>query len=216
MLSFCIACGNNAENAENKEATPEPEVTENKMDLSKEELQARIDELTQFLMTQRTIVPNQKEAFDIISYYKVYADKFRDDSLSVGYLYKAGEVSTAITQHNQAIHFFERVAKDYPDSPKAPEATFLVAFTYHEHLKDIDRARESYERVIAMYPDHHWAQQAKGLLSTLDMSEEELIRQFEEKNKSAESWLSNHYSFCRNTVFRYHLNEVNAWLHGKL
>lgn len=54
----------------------------------------------------------------------------------------------------------------------------------HNDLGQHLRATPYLERLIKEYPEHRLAQDAKVLLETMHMSEEELIRHLEAKNDS--------------------------------
>ena len=60
---------------------------------------------------------------------------------------------------------------------------FLVAFIYDTYLKQLDQAKTAYEKVIEKYPNHHLTRDAKLSIEHLGMSDEELIKMFEEKQK---------------------------------
>ncbi|MEL7161156.1 MAG: tetratricopeptide repeat protein, partial [Bacteroidota bacterium] len=78
---------------------------------------------------------------------------------------------------------YERVHKDFPNFSKAGESLFMLAFTYDEDLDDIDKARATYERFIAEYPNHGFADDAQMLIGNLGKTDEEVLRELESRNQ---------------------------------
>ena len=56
------------------------------------------------------------------------------------------------------------------------------AFTFENDLQDKDSAKKYYMDFLNRFPDHSFANDAKQLLSMIDKSPEELIKEFEAKN----------------------------------
>ncbi|PCJ83416.1 MAG: hypothetical protein COA57_11320 [Flavobacteriales bacterium] len=124
---------------------------------------------------------NESVANQVIQAYKEYADKFPNDSIAPDYLFKAGEVSIGLRQYTSAISFLERLNEHHPKYAKAPECFFLIAFVYDAYLSRKGKAKEMYEKFIEQYPDHHFADDAKASIEHMNMSDEDLIKMFQEK-----------------------------------
>jgi hypothetical protein len=58
----------------------------------------------------------------------------------------------------------------------------LIAFIYENHLNKKGPAKEYYNKVINEYPEHVLASQAKQSIDILMLSDEELIKKFQENN----------------------------------
>lgn len=56
-------------------------------------------------------------------------------------------------QFADAIKDYEKLAKDYPQSPYAPEALYRAGLAYTNNLQLFDAAITTFERVIDEYPD---------------------------------------------------------------
>jgi len=67
-----------------------------------------------------------------------------------------------------AIKTYEELLKVYPDSPRVYKAQFLMGFVYSENLKDHEKARENYRKVIEKYPDCDLADDARYMLETME------------------------------------------------
>ena len=56
-------------------------------------------------------------------------------------LYRSAEISRSLGKPNEAIATYQKIIERYPSFHKAPEAKFMLAFSYDEDLKDINKAR---------------------------------------------------------------------------
>ncbi|NKB65541.1 MAG: tetratricopeptide repeat protein [Candidatus Latescibacteria bacterium] len=74
-----------------------------------------------------------------------------------------------------AISYYRRLLEKYPDSPFCPEAQFMIAFIYEEHLDRLDQARAAYRQVIDNYPDSELAVSARRLLPHVGRDPEEWV-----------------------------------------
>jgi len=89
-----------------------------------------------------------------------------------------------IDQGIKAIAFLKQIESGYPDFPDMGNVIFLIGFTYDSNEKNFDAAREYYEKFLEKYPEHPLAKDTKILIKNLGKSLEEIIREFEAKNKS--------------------------------
>ena len=74
-----------------------------------------------------------------------------------------------------AIALYERLVGEYADSGHGDEAQFMIAFICEEYLRDFDRARLAYQRVIERYPDSELAASARRLLPHVGRAPEEWV-----------------------------------------
>jgi TolA-binding protein len=112
-----------------------------------------------------------------------YANKYHDDSSTVVFLFKAANISMNINKAKLAIDLFDRILKDYSTFSKAADCLFLKAFVYDDKLKDYNKAREAYEAFLKKYPTHEFAESAKASINNLGKTSDQLIREFEAKQK---------------------------------
>ena len=120
----------------------------------------------------------------LVTFYTDYADQYPQDSLAPEMLFMAGNVCIGLEDFDRAISYFNRIEKHYKDYLKRPEAIYLAGFVadYHQNKKGV--ARDYYERVIDLYPNHIFARDAEQAIKALTMSDEDLLKMFEEKNKA--------------------------------
>ena len=60
---------------------------------------------------------------------------------------------------------------------------FLQGFIYETQLNDTSKARVIYEQVIQKYPNTQFAIDSKASIDNLGKTPEQLIKEFEAKNK---------------------------------
>jgi len=137
-----------------------------------------------------TMTVDFSKAHDMIALYADFVKKYPGEAQSEEYLFKAGEVSMGAMQSNVAIKYFEQFYEKYPKCEKAPYSLFIQGFIYETQLKNIEKAKWCYEKFIKDFPSHKLAQDAKYSIDNLGKSDEELIREFEEKIKGDSSAVS--------------------------
>ncbi len=70
----------------------------------------------------------------------------------------------------------------FPNYERRVEAAFLIGFIYESVLNDRTRAEEYYTKVVELYPESTWAQEAQSSLKLLYLTDEEKIKMFMEQN----------------------------------
>jgi tol-pal system protein YbgF len=81
-------------------------------------------------------------------------------------LFWIGETYFGTNDFNNAIRFYKRVADEYGDQNKAPDAMFKLALAY-EKTSDLALARTTLQEVIARYPYSAPAASAKSELNRI-------------------------------------------------
>ncbi|MFL5763080.1 MAG: tetratricopeptide repeat protein [Bacteroidia bacterium] len=131
----------------------------------------------------RTDQLNNVLAGQAVKAYDDYASMYPDDSLAPDYLFKAAEITTATKQYPQSAGYYEKIISDFPKYRLLQECYFMEATVYDQYLNQDDKARKIYEKFLSIYPDSHYAADVKAAISNLGKSDEELIKEFEKKNK---------------------------------
>jgi tetratricopeptide (TPR) repeat protein len=125
----------------------------------------------------------KKETKNLITGLEAYIEKNPKDTANVvKHLYKVGELAKAVGLFGNSIKLWGQIQREYPLHPKAGDALFMQAFTFENDLQDKDSAKKYYMDFLKRFPDHSFANDAKQLLSMIDKSPEELIKEFEAKN----------------------------------
>ncbi len=114
--------------------------------------------------------------------YQTYYNQHPEDSLGKVFLFEAARVADAMGKYDKAIELLGNYHDGIADKNKKAEAAYLVAFIYDAHLKNEKKAIDYYNKVIQLYPDSPWAEQAKSALHLVGKSDEELLKFLKEKN----------------------------------
>lgn len=175
---FAWSCSSNSEESADGE---KKEGFEKKYTKS-ERLQI-IDELQEKAFSNDSVMPKRALANDLMRNYFEYKNLYPKDSVSPEFLFKGGQVAMSIGKYHKAIEVFNVIYEGYPDYNKRVEALNLVAFNYDYNLKDRNQARKVYEFIVQNFPEHHLAEDAAARLTTLEMSDQELIEYFEKQNQ---------------------------------
>jgi tetratricopeptide (TPR) repeat protein len=167
IVAFLVSCG---------ESTLDPNSREGRIQ--------NIEKLEQalFQLEERNLI-NDSAAQAVLQAYDAFATAFPNDSLAPEYLFKAGEVALGLNRPLQALGFFKRTAEDYNAHDKASYSLFLQAYIFDNFLNDDSKAETIYKTFIEKYPNHPMTNDAVFSLENLGKSDEELIRDFEERLK---------------------------------
>ncbi len=97
---------------------------------------------------------------------------------------KAAGLAKTIGEPNTALRFYYNVAEKLPTHPKAPTALFMMGFIYENDLKDMEKAKSTYEEFLKRYPnDPDYVDDAQNALQFLGIPPEEIIKQFEQNQQ---------------------------------
>ncbi|MBK9335654.1 MAG: tetratricopeptide repeat protein [Lewinellaceae bacterium] len=97
---------------------------------------------------------------------------------------KAAGLAKTIGEPNTALRFYYNVAEKLPAHPKAPTALFMMGFIYENDLKDMEKAKSTYEEFLKRYPnDPDYVDDAQNALQFLGIPPEEIIKQFEQNQQ---------------------------------
>lgn len=113
--------------------------------------------------------------------YLNYAAMYPGDSLSANYLFKGGEIATAVKDYAIALHCYEMITKDYPSFAYTRESLYLQGYINDNFLNDDAKAKIIYEQFLSKYPSGNYSEDAKAAIANLGKSDLELVREFEKK-----------------------------------
>jgi outer membrane protein assembly factor BamD (BamD/ComL family) len=107
------------------------------------------------------------------------------DTLVPIYLIKTAQVARAIGNIPQAKLALDQCIENYQSFRDRPAALFLLAQLYDEatYLNNENEARKLYQKIIDDYPKSPWVNSAKGAMSFLGQSDEEILRELKKKKK---------------------------------
>jgi len=130
--------------------------------------------------TGRLDLKRVNEFVDIIELF-VIANPTNDQSPE--YLKLAAEVVNSIKVYPRAIQFYDWTLTRFPNSKQAAQALFMKGFTLDDGMKKKNLAKPVYEEFLRKYPKNDFADDTKFLLDNINKSDEEIIKQFEKKEK---------------------------------
>lgn len=122
---------------------------------------------------------DKRKALALIDVYKAYANANPYDTLSAEYLFRAANVAKSMHDGEGAVKLYDRVAKEFPNWRRLPDVMYLKAFTIDSEMDRKGEAATAYREVIAKYPDHPFAKDAKAMIDNLQYTDEELIKRFQ-------------------------------------
>lgn len=119
-----------------------------------------------------------------IQAFSSYATHCKDSTWAPVYLFKAGQIAKAIHDIPKSKMYFEKCIDAYPNFANRPAVMFMLAQLYDEAglLNNEDEARKIYEKIIFLYPNSEWSLAAQAAINNLGKTDEELIREFNQKN----------------------------------
>lgn len=170
-LIFIASCGNDgAVSEQNKVAQ-----TDAKLGLLKQIQQLETD-------MHKSVQIDNITAGQALLAYSEYYNNYPKDSITPDYLFKAGEIATAIKQYPQALGYYQTIVEKYPEYKLVQESLFLQASLLDNYLSQDEKAKVAYEQLIQKYPKSIYCNDAKAAISNLGKSDEQLIKEFKKKN----------------------------------
>ncbi len=146
--------------------------------------EACIDSIRSIESKLKTLKTPDAYAFNrAITAYTRFASNFPDDTMAPSSLFNAAGIAMSLSQYQRAVNLYDTITTKYPTFRKAADCTFIRGFIYDDKLKDTAKARAMYQQVIDKYPHDSLAGQARAAIAILGKSYDEIIKQFEEKNK---------------------------------
>jgi len=135
------------------------------------------------LFNGQTKTVKATDAVKLAGFYMQYAIANEADTNSAIYVFKAADIYSNFRNAEKAIDAYNIILEKYPDSKNASAALFLTAFIYEDQLQDFANAEKYYKLFLKKYPESDFADDAEISLKNLGKTPEELIKEFEKKNK---------------------------------
>jgi tol-pal system protein YbgF len=104
--------------------------------------------------------------------FRFFLELHGQSSLAANAQYLVGECQYRLGRYKEALKSFYQVVSYYPLSPKLAASTLKIGQTY-SRLKDHDKARMMYERVVDQYPESAEAESAKKALEAMAARDDE-------------------------------------------
>ncbi len=123
---------------------------------------------------------SRKDVKSLILLYEKYYKENPTDTLSAGYLMKAGEMANLSQMREKAIQFYDAVEVGFKKSSHYPMAIFMKAFIYDE-MQDTAKARIYYNKFLTKFPKHKLAKDARISKQNLGKTLDEIVKGFSSK-----------------------------------
>ena len=102
-----------------------------------------------------------------IDSFRMYLDNFSRTDLADDAQYYIGECNQQDGKFQAAIDAYNRVITGYPKGDRVPDAYYKRGIAYSA-IKEDDRARESFETLMKLYPEHDTGRLAKQQLDRIN------------------------------------------------
>ncbi|UTW65933.1 hypothetical protein KFE94_14930 [bacterium SCSIO 12643] len=178
-MFFVAGCGSESTNG--GEENSDSEKAEEVITYTPETLLKEIQEMEKSL--ENPTIPQKRELTEqLVEFYLSYADLFPKNPMAGDMVFKAGNQSVNLEKFDDALAHYDRIDKYFQTYQKRPESIYLQGFIYDTYKDEFGKAKEKYERLILLYPNHVLAEQAKQSIAHLGMSDEDIIRSFEKNS----------------------------------
>ena len=156
----------------------------------KPDYEKKLAALDQEMAASNGVITDKTKANEFIETAEKYAVAVQssDPDKYVDLILKAAGLAKTIESPSKAIQLYSSISEKMPKHPKAPMALFMTGFIYENDLNDLPRAKQTYEAFLARYPqDPDFVDDAQSALKMLGKSPEEIVKGFEQQNKTQDS-----------------------------
>ncbi|MEZ4805277.1 MAG: hypothetical protein R2852_07290 [Bacteroidia bacterium] len=115
----------------------------------------------------------------LIKTYVRFVDANPKHDSAVVYLFKAAQLNVRTNKVTPGARLYERVALEYKEDPHAPEALIRGGVALAS-MNDAANAKRLYDWFIKDYPTHPRIEEVKMWSETSGLSEEELMKRFQD------------------------------------
>jgi tetratricopeptide (TPR) repeat protein len=126
---------------------------------------------------------DKSKAAELVKKSQEYAIAYPDDTTCAKVLFRAADVSRSIGDFPNSMKMWNEIQHNYPQSKYAAESLFMQGFTFENDMQNTDNAKECYLKFLNLYPNHELVDDISIALKNIDVPLEELIKQFEAKNR---------------------------------
>lgn len=147
----------------------------------------KIEKIEKELMASKMTTLDTAKASALIIRYHDFANDYPNDTLAPIYLFRASDLCMNMQRGDEAIKYLDQILTNYPKFKKTEEALFLKGFVAENITHNLVLAEKCYREFLRDFSSHTLAKDAEASLKNLGKSPEELIKEFELKNATADS-----------------------------
>ena len=122
----------------------------------------------------------------LINSYLAYSEKYPADTIAAEYMFRAGDIQRGLGHGEDAVATYDKILTKFPNYSKTPIVIFAQAYIYMAELRMGFKADQKFNEFIDKYPTHPLVGDAKALLATGGLTDDELMEYLKEKNKDSE------------------------------
>ena len=115
----------------------------------------------------KSLLVNGETADDGIKLLLEFERKHLDDKRMPEVLLALATAFQNKKDFDRAIETYHRLVDKWPGTAEAYKGLFLLSYLYFENVQDEEKAKSSFERFIALYPDSELTVSAKVLLDNI-------------------------------------------------
>ncbi|MDA3911541.1 MAG: hypothetical protein PF448_09315 [Bacteroidales bacterium] len=129
---------------------------------------------------------DEEKAREMTALYLNYSNRYKKDSLSSEYLFRAAEIAMNTDKPIDACSYLYRIERQYEDFDKMPAVIYLLGFVNQNMIGDKKNAEAYYQKFLDRYPNHSRAEEVAIILNSIYIDDLELVREFETQNAENE------------------------------
>lgn len=178
MIALLSACGDSEKDEKKEEINVEINADMQFADLIK---------MDQELVNSDLSI-NLKVAEKLFTAAKNFSAKYPEHPKAIDALEMAAKTAESLGEYNDAINILHSMANDFEETELTPRYLYNKARILEERMGKKENAKKAYQELIKRFPNDPLSISAQQYLdyNYMDMSDEELIKMLEEKNKVAE------------------------------
>ena len=175
-------CGTQTEVEDEKSNTLEEQMTQKNIELMSDmELYLFSQELEKNLIDEESLELSRGLSVKLLETAQKHISKFPESEYRRELIRKGSRAAQGLGQDFEAIRLIEIAISENKNDPTIIDEMNLRAFLF-DKMDNKEKAQKAYEEIIAKYPNHESVEMHKERLKTLHLTEDELIKLFEEKN----------------------------------
>lgn len=180
----CLLYSCSSESSTNNSSEIQTEQQEDQVNielLSDRDLFLYMEELEKKLIDQESLELSKEYSIKMLESAQKHIEKFPESQYRREAIRKGSRAAQGLQQDFEAIRLIDIAIKENSSDSTVIDEMNVRAYLFDKMDKK-DSAQKAYEEIIEKFPHHPSSNMHKERLKTLHLTEEELIKLFEEKN----------------------------------